>query len=34
LGACIIMHGVTNFLLGAYVLYSHFRLGRDEWYFW
>lgn len=28
LGACIIMHGVTNFLLGAYVLYT------KEWFFW
>jgi CAAX prenyl protease-like protein len=28
LGACIIAHGVTNFLLGAYVLYS------KDWYFW
>lgn len=28
LGACILMHGVTNFLLGAYVLYSH------DWRFW
>jgi CAAX prenyl protease-like protein len=28
LGACIIMHAVTNFLLGAYVLYSH------DWKFW
>jgi membrane protease YdiL (CAAX protease family) len=28
LGACIIMHGVTNFLLGAYVLYTR------EWFFW
>jgi len=28
LGACIIMHGVTNFLLGLYVL----KTGR--WYFW
>ena len=28
LGACIIMHAVTNFLLGAYVLYSH------DWMFW
>jgi CAAX prenyl protease-like protein len=28
LGACIIAHGVTNFLLGAYVLYSH------QWFFW
>ncbi|HZZ44290.1 MAG TPA: CAAX prenyl protease-related protein [Tepidisphaeraceae bacterium] len=28
LGACIVAHGVTNFLLGAYVLYTH------DWYFW
>jgi uncharacterized protein len=28
LGACIIAHGVTNFLLGAYVLYS------GDWAFW
>ncbi|HEY2587428.1 MAG TPA: CAAX prenyl protease-related protein [Tepidisphaeraceae bacterium] len=28
LGACIVMHGVTNFLLGAYVLWSH------DWRFW
>jgi len=28
LGACIVMHAVTNFLLGAYVLYSH------QWQFW
>jgi CAAX prenyl protease-like protein len=28
LGACIIAHGVTNFLLGAYVLYA------KDWYFW
>jgi CAAX prenyl protease-like protein len=28
LGACIIAHGVTNFLLGAYVLWTH------DWYFW
>jgi membrane protease YdiL (CAAX protease family) len=28
LGSCIVGHGVTNFLLGAYVLYTH------EWYFW
>ena len=28
LGACIIMHGVTNFLLGLYVLKT------GEWYFW
>lgn len=28
LGACIIAHGVTNLLLGIYVLYS------GDWYFW
>lgn len=28
LGACIVMHGVTNLLLGAYVLWRH------DWYFW
>jgi hypothetical protein len=28
LGACIVAHGVTNFLLGAYVQYTH------DWYFW
>jgi uncharacterized protein len=28
LGACIIMHGVTNFLLGGYVLYF------KDWKFW
>jgi uncharacterized protein len=28
LGACIIAHGVTNFLLGIYVLYTH------DWAFW
>lgn len=34
LGACIVAHGVTNFLLGAYVLTSHYVFHRDEWYFW
>ncbi|MCC6423856.1 MAG: CAAX prenyl protease-related protein [Phycisphaerales bacterium] len=34
LGACIIAHGVTNFLLGAYVLGSHYILNQDQWYFW
>lgn len=34
LGACIVAHGVTNLLLGAYVLVSHYVFGRDEWYFW
>jgi CAAX prenyl protease-like protein len=28
LGACILMHAVTNFLLGAYTLYTH------KWYYW
>lgn len=28
LGACMIAHGTTNFLLGAYVLITH------EWFFW
>ena len=28
IGACIIAHGVTNFLLGIYVLRTH------EWFFW
>jgi hypothetical protein len=28
LGACIIAHAVSNFLLGAYVLYAR------EWFFW
>jgi CAAX prenyl protease-like protein len=28
LGACMIAHGATNFLLGAYVLYT------KEWFFW
>jgi CAAX prenyl protease-like protein len=28
LGACVIAHGVTNFLLGAFVLYTR------NWYFW
>ena len=28
LGACIVAHAVTNFLLGAYVLYTR------EWFFW
>jgi len=28
LGACIVAHGVTNFLLGAYVLYT------GQWHFW
>jgi CAAX prenyl protease-like protein len=28
LGACIVMHGMTNLLLGIYVLYTH------DWSFW
>jgi hypothetical protein len=28
LGACILMHAVTNFLLGWYVLKT------GDWYFW
>jgi hypothetical protein len=28
LGACILCHGVTNFLLGAYVLHTH------QWQYW
>lgn len=28
LGACVVAHAVTNFLLGAYVLYTH------DWYYW
>jgi CAAX protease family protein len=28
LGACIVMHGVTNFLLGVWVLWRH------DWWFW
>jgi hypothetical protein len=28
IGACIIAHAVTNFLLGAYVLYTR------DWYYW
>jgi CAAX prenyl protease-like protein len=34
LGACIVAHGVTNFLLGTYVLISWYKFGRDEWFFW
>ncbi len=33
LGACIVMHGVTNFLLGAYVLWSNHR-GHPHWELW
>jgi uncharacterized protein len=32
-GACIIAHGVTNFLLGAYVLFM-WQIGKPVWYFW
>lgn len=28
IGACVVAHGVTNFLLGLYVLITH------DWYFW
>ncbi|HEY1684082.1 MAG TPA: CAAX prenyl protease-related protein [Tepidisphaeraceae bacterium] len=28
IGACIVAHATTNFLLGAYVLHTH------DWYFW
>lgn len=34
LGACIVAHGVTNFLLGAYVLTMWYGFGKDEWFFW
>jgi CAAX prenyl protease-like protein len=34
LGACIVAHGVTNFLLGGYVLVSWHVFGVDQWYFW
>jgi membrane protease YdiL (CAAX protease family) len=34
LGACIIAHGVTNFLLGAYVLYAHYAWHSNQWFFW
>jgi membrane protease YdiL (CAAX protease family) len=30
IGSCIIAHGVTNFLLGAYVLFW----TPHDWYFW
>ena len=33
IGACIIAHGVTNFLLGAYVL-AMWQAGTPVWYFW
>jgi uncharacterized protein len=34
IGACIVMHAVTNFLLGAYVLAAWYGFGVDQWYFW
>lgn len=34
LGACIIAHGVTNLLLGAYVLYRGFLTDQPQWWFW
>jgi len=34
LGACIVAHATTNFLLGAYVLVSWYGFGRDQWFFW
>ena len=34
IGACIVAHATTNFLLGAYVLVSWYGFGRDEWFFW
>ncbi len=34
LGACIVAHAVTNFLLAAYVLVAWYGFGRNEWYFW
>ena len=34
IGACIVAHATTNFLLGAYVLISWYGFGRDEWFFW
>lgn len=34
IGACIIAHGVTNFLLGAYVLYHGFYTDSPQWSFW
>jgi uncharacterized protein len=34
LGACIVAHGVTNLLLGAYVLFNWYALNRDVWFFW
>ena len=34
LGACVVAHATTNFLLGLYVLVAWYGFGRDEWYFW
>lgn len=34
IGACIVAHATTNFLLGAYVLIAWYGFGRDEWFFW
>ena len=34
LGACIVAHAVTNFLLGLYVLVAWYGFGVNEWYFW
>lgn len=34
IGACIVAHATTNFLLGAYVLISWYGFGKDEWFFW
>jgi uncharacterized protein len=34
IGACVVAHATTNFLLGAYVLVSWYAFGRDEWFFW
>ena len=34
LGACIVAHATTNFLLGTYVLISWYGFGRDQWFFW
>lgn len=34
IGACIIAHGVTNLLLGLYVLYRGFYTDSPQWWFW
>lgn len=34
IGAVIVAHGVTNFLLGGWVLFAHHYLGQDDWFFW